>query len=145
MMPRWFNILALAAIFVGVMTLLAIAGINHIVSGMELNFSRLDDSHSVARTEFYTALETEACLARDTIIDTAENRGFAVSDMDEFQWCHSPTNLTDWLRVEISPGMFLSTDDENAAFFGFNESGCSTPWAYASGEGTTCPAPTVSE
>ena len=144
-MPRWFNILAIAAIFVGLMTWAAIAGINYFLSGLEFNFSRLDDSHRVARTEFYAALETEACLERDTIIDAAENRGFAVSNMDEFQWCHSPTDLTDWLRVDITPPQLLSTADENAAFFGFDEAGCSIPWAYASGEGTTCPPPAVSE
>ena len=145
-MRRWYKILVIATIFVGILALVAIAGMNYIVSGVgEFDLSRLDDAHRAARTEFYTALETEACLARDTIIVAAENRGFAVSDMDEFQWCHSPTGLTDWLRVEISPGMFLSTDDENAAFFGFDEAGCSVPWTYASGEGTTCPDPAVSE
>ena len=144
-MPRWYNILIFGSVFVGIMTWLAITGINYFLSGMEFNFSRLDDSHSVARTEFYAALEPETCLARNTIIIAAENRGFAVSDMDEFPWCHSPTNLTDWLRVDISPPLFLSTEDENAAFFGFDEAGCSAPWTYESGEGTTCPTPAVNE
>lgn len=106
-----------------------------------LDFSNFDDSaHTDARAAFLASLEGPSCLTRESIIAAAQARDFVTREGDGlFPWCHRPTGLHGWIGVEIEPVRFMSNRDENTAFFGFDQSGCSVPWHYASGEGTTCP------
>ncbi|MCP5074276.1 MAG: hypothetical protein GY947_13440 [Rhodobacteraceae bacterium] len=78
----------------------------------------------------FTALGKPDCLTREEIIAEAQSRGWDVQDQEEFRWHHSPDGLQDWLRVSIDPPLFMSTEDENAAFFGFDDEGCSVEWSY---------------
>ena len=97
------------------------------------------ESHREARRAFNNELPDVACLTEAMITPVAEARGWKVQPVSEFHWCHKPGNVTAWLRVTVEPPLPFSTEDENAAFFAFDEQGCSVPWNYASGVGTTCP------
>ncbi|MCV2893229.1 hypothetical protein [Lentibacter sp. XHP0401] len=111
-------------------------GCKHMFSGWE---SSSTDAHSDARRAFDAALPESECLSADEIRDVAEEWGWAVRDEEGFGWCVAPAGVSAWLRVTVEPPLPFSTDDENAAFYAFDAEGCSIPWRYASGEGTTCP------
>lgn len=96
------------------------------------------DAHGDARRAFMAALPESDCLGADEIRDVAEEWGWDVRDETGFGWCVAPEGVSNWLRVTVEPPLPFSTEDENAAFFAFDDAGCSVPWRYASGAGTTC-------
>jgi len=139
-MPRWFKFI------LGVIALLIVAAgalmiyVTYFMKIGPWDLSNLDNGHFEAELAFMEELNRgPACITRDTVIALAQSREWDVRNEPEFAWCHSPVGLVDWLRVTVEPSLFMSTDDENAAFFGFDNNGCSVDWNYASGEGTTCP------
>jgi len=89
------------------------------------------DDHSIARNAFYRDLAFEGCVPREAVIAEAEDREWPWEAI-EFHWCHRPNTLTGWLRVEVSPPLPFSTQDENSAFIGFDDNGCMANWTYAS-------------
>ena len=111
-------------------------GLTYIFGTWERNSS---DAHREARREFMAALPESDCLVADEISDVAEEWGWETREEAGFGWCVAPVGLARWLRVTVEPALPFSTVDENAAFFAFDAAGCSVPWHYGSGAGTTCP------
>ncbi|TQM94925.1 hypothetical protein [Roseinatronobacter monicus] len=139
-MKGWSGILKLLTV-VALGILIAMVAYLLYLMNNTLDFSSFNDSaHNEARAAFLASLEGPSCLTRDSIIAAAQASDFLTREVDDlFSWCHRPTGLHGWIGVEIEPVRFMSNRDENTEFFGFDQSGCSVPWHYASGEGTTCP------
>ena len=98
------------------------------------------DAHSMARRAYFADLAYEGCVGRDAVIAAAEARDWNVVLMVEpLNWCHTPTGLTDWVHVDVSPPLPFSTEGENAAYIAFDANGCMAEWSYDSGPGSTCP------
>jgi hypothetical protein len=100
-----------------------------------IDFFALDastDAHFDARQGFMADLAYHGCVPRAAIIAEAEERDWLWQDLDDFPYCHAPTGLTDWLHVDVSPPLPFSTEGENAAYFGFDATGCMIEWTYAS-------------
>jgi hypothetical protein len=140
-MPRWSKILLALVVIPTIAFFGFIALISWGFIDIGLNFSNgSSDAHREARAEFLQNLEGTECLTADAIRTAAQARDFVAWDLDgDLSWCHRPTGLTNWIGVEIRPGQFMSTVDENAEYFGFDQRGCAVPWESASGTGTTCP------
>ncbi|AKS46916.1 hypothetical protein SAMN05444287_2040 [Octadecabacter temperatus] len=136
---RWFKITLIALCSLAICAAAAFAYVIWTIGDSSWKLSGMDDAHLAARDEFKASLSTQTCLTRETIIEEANRRDWPVRDQSDFFWCHAPTGLSNWLRVQVEPSLLMSTEDENAAFYGFDSDGCSVDWSYASGEGTTCP------
>ena len=111
-------------------------GLTYVFGAWERDSS---DAHGEARREFMAALPESDCLVADEISDVAEEWGWETREETGFGWCVAPVGVARWLRVTVEPALPFSTADENAAFFAFDAAGCSVPWRYGSGAGTTCP------
>lgn len=129
-MPRWFKI-TLWALLASILIMIFVIWWS--LENLSWDLSAMDDGHRLARNDFYETLATPDCLTRDEIIAEAQSRGWQTRDQDEFIWSHIPAGLGNWLRVTVEPPLFMSTDDENAAFFGFDTDGCSVEWSYGNG------------
>ena len=90
-----------------------------------------NDAHALAYQSFFADLSYEGCVPREAVVSASEARGWAWSALDTPRWCHRP-ELSDWLEVQVEPPLPFSTDDENAAFIGFDVNGCMARWAFAS-------------
>lgn len=98
------------------------------------------DAHALARQSYFADLAFEGCVSQDAVMAQAEDRDWRVTIMEEpLHRCYAPAELTDWVHVEVSPPLPFSTEDENAAYIGFDHSGCMARWDYTSGPGSTCP------
>lgn len=98
------------------------------------------DAHARARSAFFVNLAYEGCVGQLAVIAEAEARNWSVRIMEEpLHWCHAPTGLSDWVHVNVSPPLPFSTENENAAFIGFDAAGCMVRWESANGAGSTCP------
>ena len=130
-MPRWFKV-TLGAVSVGLVAgAVLITYILHDLRTMEWDFSSADTAHYEASNEFYAALGTPECLTQNAVVQEAEKRGWEWRIEPEFQWETCPAAESPWLRVMIEPSLFMSTENENSAFFVFDDNGCSIDWRDA--------------
>lgn len=84
-------------------------------------FDSATQAHDRAYLNFHRDLAFQGCVPRDAVIETAEARGWAWRDTD---YCWSFSDVGDCLRVQVSPPLPFSTEDENAALFAFDADGC---------------------
>lgn len=135
-MPRWGKRALIAlpwVLFLGV-------GYLYVTTFVSDLWDDATEDHFRARQDYVADLAYEGCVGPQAVIAQAEARGWWYLQMDEpLHWCHAPTGLTDWIHVNVSPPLPFSTEDENAAYIGFDERGCMADWHYASGPGSTCP------
>lgn len=91
---------------------------------------------SEARIEADAWLASEVaghtCMTQDDLRAIAAKRDWIVETHDNFVWCHSRPDLTNWTSVTIEPPLMMSTQDENRRYFGFDTQGCSADWSYSS-------------
>ena len=90
------------------------------------------DARREAAIWFQNETAQHTCLTQDALRGIAAKRDWLVESHDEFHWCISRDDLTDWTSVTIEPPLLLSTVDENRRYFGFDAQGCSAEWAYGS-------------
>jgi len=79
-----------------------------------------------------TQVEKPACTTPDGLRAIAASRDWLVETHEDFSWCIDRDDLTGWLSVTVEPALFLSTEDENRRYFGFDAQGCSVDWSYSS-------------
>jgi hypothetical protein len=81
---------------------------------------------------FFSALGTPDCLTQVAIANEADRRGWDWLIEPTYEWQSCPATASPWLRVMVQPSLFISTDNENSAFFVFDAQGCSIDWREAS-------------
>lgn len=127
-MPRWFKITLWIVLGLVVLSASFMAWLIHGLRNIEWDFSKADLAHYEASEAFYADLEGAECVTQDMVVEQADLRDWDWLVEPTFEWESCPAAASPWLRVTVRPSLFMSTDNENAAFFVFDAQGCSIDW-----------------
>ena len=95
--------------------------------GTGISQARIDNENWL-----YTQVDAKTCTTPDDLRAIAAQRDWLVETHDAFNWCIDIAGLGNWMSITVEPAHFMSTEDENRRYFGFDAQGCSVAWQSAS-------------
>ena len=93
--------------------------------GSGISQTRIDNENWL-----YEQVNAQTCTTSDDVRAIAAQRDWLVETHDGINWCINKEGLSGWISVTVEPAHFMSTEDENRRYFGFDAQGCSVDWSY---------------